>query len=340
MTRPKGKILVTGGLGNLGLSTLAALGREGYAVRFLDLPTRANKLRAARLPKGVEHAFGDVTRKEDVDAAVRGVDAIVHLAAMLPPTSERLGDLTRRVNVHGTARLVETARAQRLTGPFLLSSSCTVYGPDAADGRLAKVTDPVVGTDHYTSTKIEAEEIVRTSAPRPTVLRVGVSIENARQASDVIVLRQMFEVAPDNPIELVHGEDVALAIARTIANEEAHGKTLNIGGGPRCRVTQRDLLRGLERTLRLAPFPEEAFGRGRAYTAYMDTEESQRLLGFQRHDYEAIVRDLGARVRGLGPLLRVAAPVTRHALLRFSGPLAGRPSRPTWAELIAAEARA
>lgn len=340
MTRSRGKILVTGGLGNLGLSTLSYLMREGFDVRFLDLPTRANRVRAARLPKAVERAFGDVTSAKDVADAVHGVTGIVHLAALLPPTSERFGELAHRVNVAGTTRLVEAARIEKMRGPFVLASSCTVYGPAAADGRLAKVTDPTVGTDNYTRSKVEAEAIVRAAAPSPTIMRVGVAIEGARSAADPIVMRQLFEVAPDNPIELVHGEDVALAIANAVAREAAHGGTWNLGGGPSCRVTQRDLFRALERTMRLDPLPDAAFGRAPYYTCFMDTAESERVLTFQRHDYEAIVRDLGARVTLLGPLLRLVSPITRRALLRYSGPYNGEPPRPTWADLIAAEPRA
>lgn len=339
MTAEKGRILVTGGLGALGIATVRSLHTQGFDVRFIDLPTHGNRMRAATLPRGIERVFGDITSADDVAQAMRGVTGVVHLAAMLPPASERFGERTRRVNVDGTARLVDAARKEGVRGPFILTSSCTVYGPDASDGRVMKVTDPVVGTDHYTSTKVEAEGIVRAGASLPTILRLGVSIESARTVTDSVVLRQLFEIAPDNPIELVHADDVARAVVNAVSRAEAHGQTFNVGGGARCQVHQRDLLRALETSLAMGPLPANAFGVGRSYTCHMDTEASQRVLDFQRHDYDSIVHDLGAKLRLLRPLLGIAAPITRRVLLRYSGPLRGAPSRPTWAELIESEAR-
>lgn len=333
MRRPE-LVLVTGAFGNLGTSVVRRLAREGFRVRAFDLPSAANRRAASRAGEAVEARFGDLTRAGDVESAVSGADAVVHLAGVLPPLSERNPAVARAVNVEGTRRLAGAAERACPDMPFVFASSCSVYGPSQRERGLAGADSPTEATDTYTETKLAAEEILRRTSLAWVVFRVGAAIEGSAAATDPIVLRLMFEIDPHNPIELVHREDVALAVARALVVPEAHRRVLPIGGGPTCRLTQRQLLETTLAAVGVSGLPDSAFGRAPYYTCWLDTEEAQRLLDFQQHDFERIRADVAARFARWRPILRLVAPLVRAGLLRLSGPHRGEPPRPTWRALI------
>lgn len=53
-----------------------------------------------------EFIKADITRLESVRRVVRGVDAVVHLAAIIPPKSEEDREETMKVNTEATRNLV------------------------------------------------------------------------------------------------------------------------------------------------------------------------------------------------------------------------------------------
>ena len=94
-----GSVLVTGGTGRLGRALLLTLLHAGFEVRALV------RRPEAALPAGVTAAAGDLSDGAGLAEAVRGVDAIVHLA------SGSAGGDTEAIDIEGTARLIEAARA-------------------------------------------------------------------------------------------------------------------------------------------------------------------------------------------------------------------------------------
>ena len=78
-------MLLRGALGNIGLSTLEALLVEGHdAVAFELEPRRARKL-ASGFDGRAHFVWGDITRPESLGYALDGVEAVNHLAAIIPP---------------------------------------------------------------------------------------------------------------------------------------------------------------------------------------------------------------------------------------------------------------
>lgn len=72
------RILVTGGMGEVGRPTVAHLLESGHTVRVLDLTTEP-------AIAGAEHVEVDVTNFEAVSAAMDGIEAVLHLAAIRHP---------------------------------------------------------------------------------------------------------------------------------------------------------------------------------------------------------------------------------------------------------------
>jgi dTDP-L-rhamnose 4-epimerase len=123
------RILLTGGAGFIGRHVLRQLLARGHDVRVLDsLRPDVHGDSAARTVEGVDVIVADVRDADAVDQAVRGMDAVLHLAAKVGLGVD-VGDLPDYAssNDAGTAVLLASmARAgvTRLT----LASSMVVYG--------------------------------------------------------------------------------------------------------------------------------------------------------------------------------------------------------------------
>jgi dTDP-L-rhamnose 4-epimerase len=127
------RALVTGGAGFIGQHVVAELVSRGHQVRVLDsLRPDVHTGPGWTPPPGVEFENGDVRDREAVDRALRGVEAVLHLAAKVGLGVD-VGDMPDYAssNDAGTTELLAgMARAgvRRLT----LASSMVVYGEGLA----------------------------------------------------------------------------------------------------------------------------------------------------------------------------------------------------------------
>ncbi len=332
------KILITGAFGNLGALAIEEALQQGHAVCAFDLDTKRNRKVAQRYAEKVSVVWGDICDRASVARAVEGQDAVIHTAALLPPISEKFPERAKAVNVEGTKQLLDVLRAQTAPPTIVYPSSVTVYAPEVAQSQIVNAQTPTQGTDVYSSTKVECEALIKASTLPYVILRVGVAIDEQLQKVEPIVMRLLFEVRPDNRMEVVYSRDVALALVNATHTRAALGKVLLIGGGQQCQVTQADLFRLLLDALYIRNFPySRAFGKADYYTAWMDTTESQALLQYQRRTPQYIGEIMAKRFRLLAPLLILVSPAIKRYLLHFSGPYHGRPPRPSWKALLEAE---
>ena len=123
------KVVITGALGHIGSALIRAIspGELEKVVLFDDMLTQ-RYTSLFNLPDGVPYEFieGDVM-KDDLDALVKGADAVVHLAAITnAAASFDNQEQVERVNFEGTERI---ARACAKAGAGLVFLSTTsVYG--------------------------------------------------------------------------------------------------------------------------------------------------------------------------------------------------------------------
>lgn len=126
------KILVTGATGLVGNDLVWRLVERGDEVRALVRdPERARK----SLPPGVEFVAGDMTNRESLRAAVKGVERVFHTAG-IPELS--VGDplIHDRVNRQGTADLLEAALEAGVSRFIHTSSMSTFSAPRS--GRMTE----------------------------------------------------------------------------------------------------------------------------------------------------------------------------------------------------------
>lgn len=141
-------ILITGGAGFIGSHLADELLRQGHRVRVLDAlheqvhgPAGS---RPAYLDPDIELQVGDVRNPDAVRQALRGIDAVYHLAASVGvgQSMYQIADYTS-VNNLGTAVLLE-ALIDRPVERLVVASSMSIYGEGlyrAPDGRIVEGED-------------------------------------------------------------------------------------------------------------------------------------------------------------------------------------------------------
>ena len=159
--RDTGTVVVTGANGFIGRHLCRSLAEKGIRVRGM---TRA----PAGIPiGGVETAIArDLFDRDAVRAALAGAGTVVHLAARVHAKSEGRDDPSsecRRINVDGTALLLEEAVAAGASGFVFISSVKAVAGES---DRILTPDTPPQPVDAYGESKLEAERLVRVAATR------------------------------------------------------------------------------------------------------------------------------------------------------------------------------
>lgn len=121
------RYLVTGGSGFLGAPLVQALLKEGHTVRVLDNLSRGSNARFKDVVEDVELVTGDIRDPEAVAAALRGADAVCHLAYVNGTEFfyERPGEVLE-VGVKGMINVLDGCRRWDVD-ELILASSSEVY---------------------------------------------------------------------------------------------------------------------------------------------------------------------------------------------------------------------
>jgi UDP-glucose 4-epimerase len=240
------RVLVTGGSGFIGSHVLDVLVAAGHDPVVLDLvPSRHHP------PRTYATICGDITDREVTRRAVRGCDAIIHLAAVAD-VNDVVADPVRadRVNAHGTEVILEVARREGV-GRMIYGSTIWVYGNGNADAQEATEDSPLAQPAHlYTATKLAGEMYALAYnamyGAGHTILRFGIPYgPRARPAAVVpsFVLRaqrgEALRIAGDGrqARQFVYVEDLAAGIVAALAPQAA-GRTFNLVGTERTSVRE------------------------------------------------------------------------------------------------------
>ena len=283
-------VLITGGAGSVGRQLVEMFAEAGRAVRVFDLPMMDFTGLEGR--DGIEIVRGDITDADGVRAAVEGADAVLHLAAILPPNSERDRELTFRVNVDGTRNIISAMEAVNPDARLVFTSSISTYGDTSGDEPPVRVGHAQSAIDIYADSKIEGERLIRES-----------SLSNAVSLRIAGILVPAF-LEPPNPwpfmedqrVEMVHRDDVADALFASASAPDAGGKVFNIGGGPTWQLYGRDYVRDFFEVMG-APVEMATYRDTPGWMDWYDTEESQRVLGYQNRSYQHYIGEMQAIIR-------------------------------------------
>jgi nucleoside-diphosphate-sugar epimerase len=239
-------VLVTGATGLLGSHVTDLLVGAGERPRVLVRPGEAlNGLADAH----VDVARGDLQDRASLQAAVRGVDRVLHCAARTGPWGPDTE--YRRTNVSGLRDLVDVALAAGVRR-FVHVSSVTVHGVDVDGG--ADETAPLHAEPNpYCASKVAGERLlagmIRSHAAPVTIVRPG-WIYGPRDAASfgrfaaMIQRRQMMMIGSGgNHVPLIYVRDAALGVVLAGDSDQAVGNAyILVNDEP---VTQRDYLNAI-----------------------------------------------------------------------------------------------
>ncbi|NLG50944.1 MAG: NAD(P)-dependent oxidoreductase [Chloroflexi bacterium] len=313
------RVLLTGAFGNIGTSAREELLAQGHTVRCFDLKRKASVRAARRLQGRAEVVWGDLRRKEDVAAAVRGQDVVVHLAFIIPKLSatgvesEDHPDWSREINVGGTRNLLEAMKAQPHPPKLVFISSYHVFGLTHDRTPPLKASDPVSPVEHYARHKVECEQMVCDSGLEYTILRLAAAFPIT-----MLMDPGMFDIPLENRMEFVHTRDVGRAIANAVSSPDVWGKLLLVGGGSRCQYYYREIVSRTLEAMGVGMLPEEAFSARPFATDWIDSSETEALLHYQQRDLGDYLQEMQRRLGVKRLLVRLCRPLVRMWLLNQS----------------------
>lgn len=295
---PKRKnILLTGAGGSVGKEALKLLieKKELYNIRIFDLKTISNEAYFNQFGSDIEVFYGDISRKEDSIRALKGVDAIIHLASVIPPLANKQPELVERVNVGGTDNLVKNIQVYAPGAFLLFASSVATYGDRLIDPYI-RVHDPQFPSegDYYAAGKIAMEKIISESKLRYSIFRLGAIMGAGNHKLSGL----MFLMSLEQLMEIATPQDTARAFVNALEHlDTLEGKVFNLGGGKECVTTYRDFLSKNFRIFGLGKlnFPQRAFATKNFHCGvYVDGDDLEQILHFRRDalpDYYRMVEE-------------------------------------------------
>ncbi len=206
MSERKPVVLVTGASGFVGRHVVPALAREGWAIR-----------RAVRSAEGIddEVVIGSIGPETDWQAALAGVDAVVHLAACVHHKHEEHAvQLYRNVNLAGTLHLAGSAAIAGVR-QFIFVSTALVHGRSNEGRPPCSENDILTPRGLYGMSKAAAEAglktLARDSAMKISVIRPPL-VYGAGAKGNFALLRRAVSLGLPLPFAAIRNRRAFLAV--------------------------------------------------------------------------------------------------------------------------------
>jgi nucleoside-diphosphate-sugar epimerase len=240
------KILVTGGAGYIGSTLVPLLLADGHQVRVLDVLLHGgDSLLGVWSHPEFEFVHGDLCNPTIRRGALEGIDAVVHLAAIVgDPACARQPDVARAVNLESSFALMEESRKSGVNR-FVFASTCSNYGKMKDATQYVDEESELQPVSLYAETKVAVEKALLQSGGNggwcPTPMRFatvfGVS---PRMRFDLTVNEFTMEMLTKKHLKVygeqfwrpyVHVHDAARAIRLVLSSpkEKISGHVFNVG---------------------------------------------------------------------------------------------------------------
>lgn len=303
------KILITGGAGFVGSTTADQLLEAGAAeVRVLDNFIRGNlrNLEYARKNGDVVVIEGDIRNRETVDNAVKGVDYVIHQAALRITRCAEAPREAIEVLIDGTSNVLESA-IQHKVKKIVAASSASVYGNPSY--LPMDESHPFNNRTLYGAGKIANEQMLRSYyemfhlpyvafryfnlyGPRMDI--DGVYTEVLIRWLDAIEAGQPPKIFGDGSqsMDFVFVEDVARINIAGLTSDVTD-EVFNVGTGVQTTLNELCHLLLQITGSRLKPEYHEARKVNNVQARRAATEKAEKLLGFKAQvDLETGLRSL------------------------------------------------
>ncbi|SHJ53156.1 NAD-dependent 4,6-dehydratase LegB [Desulfofundulus thermosubterraneus] len=287
------KILVTGSAGFIGSHLVEELVRQGYNVRaFVRYNARNDWSWLQTVPclKDIEIYTGDVRDYDSVRNAVRGVEVIFHLAALIGIPYSYISPLAYiKTNVEGTYNILQAAREEGVQRVVHTSTS-EVYGT----ARYVPINEehPLQAQSPYAATKIAADQLALSfhrSFGLPVVVVRPFNTFGPRQSARAVIPTIITQVLAGNRTvrlgnlnptrDFNYIRDTVSGMITVGLSERTVGQVVNIGSGRETSI--KDLVEQIENIMGREINIEQEDARVRPAHSEVD-----RLLCDNRRAYE------------------------------------------------------
>ena len=287
------KILVTGAAGFIGSHLVEELAKQGYKVRaFIRYNSRSQWGWLEGLPclKDIEVYAGDIRDYDSVRDAVRGVDIVFHLAALIGIPYSYVSPLAYiKTNIEGAYNILQAAREEGVKRVVHTSTS-EVYGT----ARYVPIDEdhPLQAQSPYAASKIAADQMALSyyrSFGLPVVVVRPFNTFGPRQSARAVIPTIITQVLAGNEIirlgnltptrDFNYVRDTVWGMIAVGLSEKAVGQVVNIGSGR--EISIRDLVGQIESIMGKKIAVEQENVRVRP-----ESSEVDRLLCNNRLAYE------------------------------------------------------
>ena len=235
-------VLIVGGAGYIGSVLTEQLLAKGYRVRILDMELFGrDSLKSMIKHPRLEFMNGDFRNIEDIVRALRDIDAVIHLAAIVgDPACALDNETTIAVNYAAAKMMSQLARANGISR-VVFASTCSVYGESEEIRTEESDPRPV---SLYATTKVDAERILLDADNgifRPTILRFATAYGwSHRPRFDLVANLFAAQAVTENHIRVfngdqwrpfIHTRDIARAcvLAMEAPLNKVGGQIFNVG---------------------------------------------------------------------------------------------------------------
>lgn len=282
------RILVTGGAGFIGSHVAEALLRHGYEVTVFD---NFSTGRREDVPQEADVIKGDIGCVGDLQAALRGHDAVIHMAGkIIVPESVHDPMGYFHTNVVGSMLLLDTMRTEGVS-KIIFSSSAAVYGNPERVPIVEE--DGKHPTSPYGATKLAFEDMLSSYAQSYGMHCTSLRYFNAYGPREhhnpethaiPLFTQAMLHGKPlritgsqDQVRDFVYITDIAEAHVLALSLEGLH--QLNLGSGT--GVSLRELVKTIADVTTIKPTIEQAPPRpGDPEKLIAATGAIEKLLGW------------------------------------------------------------
>ena len=220
--------------------------QERHEVRVLDSLNFGGQALLGIYPQtSFEFQKGDVRDAEVVDRALEGVEAVVHLAAIVgDPACAREPELAQETNFEATMQLFEMSRRHGVQR-FVTASTCSNYGRQQDSDRFVSEETELLPVSLYAETKVAVErsllDLSGNDHPNVTVLRFATLFGLSPRmrfdltvnefTKDLLTKKSLAVYGEQHWRPYVHVADAARAIARVLSmpGEKVSGRVYNVG---------------------------------------------------------------------------------------------------------------
>ncbi len=249
-------ILVTGGAGFIGSHLVDELVNKGHRVVVLDNLANGSleNLNKAKKHKNFLFIKGDICKDSDCRRAVKGAQAVYHLACLGVRHSIHSPVENHRVNAEGTLRILEACRSHDVQKFFYISTS-EIYG-GTTTFPISESAVPVPFTV-YGASKLAGEHYANAYhtcfGMNTTVVRLfnnyGPRAHYENDAGEIIPRTIVTVLRGRRPMlfgdgtitrDFIFVKDTAAALHRLLNNKGCPGLTMNMGSGK--EISMRDVL--------------------------------------------------------------------------------------------------